>query len=153
MATDASAGEVFAVNFAALAREIAMDIFELDQILQIHQLSVEEWERIQKNQQFQQMLRGLIGEWQSAANTRERVRIKAATGIEMHLEELITSLGDEAIPLGQRVEAAKFLARLGELDNTREFAAGGAFQINLNIGNQLVSKTPVIEHDAVEVVK
>jgi len=150
MATDASAGEVFAVNFAALAREIAMDIFELDQILQIHQLSVEEWERIQKNPQFQQMLRGLIGEWQSAANTRERVRIKAATGIEMHLEELILALGDDQIPLGQRVEAAKFLARLGELDNIREFGSAGAFQINLNIGNHLIEKTPIIEGEVVK---
>ena len=35
--------EVFAVDFAALAREIAMDIFPVETILSLHQLGDEEW--------------------------------------------------------------------------------------------------------------
>ena len=45
--------EIFAVDFAALAREIAMDIFPLAQILELHQLTDEEWLRISGNVRFQ----------------------------------------------------------------------------------------------------
>lgn len=136
MATDDDPREVFAVNFAALAREVAMDILPLSDILELHQLTLEDWERIQAQPKFQQMLTGLIQEWNSASNVRERVKVKAATGLEMQLEVYIHDIADPDIPLAQRTEAGKFLARLGELDG-KEFLGGpggGAFQINLNIG-------------------
>ena len=44
------------------------------------------------------------------------MRIKAATGLESQLEIYIRDIADPTIPLTQRVEAGKFLARLGELD-------------------------------------
>ena len=126
--------EIFAVDFAALAREIAMDIFPLTQILELHRLSDEEWQRISGNQRFQTMLEQMIREWNSAANTRERVRIKAATGLESVLETYIREIVDESIPLTQRVEAGKFLARLGELDGALVGELGERFSITLNIG-------------------
>ena len=39
MANDLSESEVFAVNLAALAREIAMDVFDVPKILEIHRLT------------------------------------------------------------------------------------------------------------------
>jgi hypothetical protein len=125
--------EIFAVNLAALAREIAMDVLEIPQILQIHQLSDREWTKIQANPQFDAMLKSMIADWQSAANVRERVRMKSATGLESHLDQLITELADTEIPLAQRIEAAKFIARLGELE-TREGPGGPGFHVTLNIG-------------------
>ena len=81
----ASENEIFAINYAALAREIAMDILPLGQILELHKLSEEDWERIQSNRQYQETIAGLVREWQSASNVRERVKIKAATGLESQL--------------------------------------------------------------------
>ena len=155
MANDLSDNEVFAVNLAALAREIAMDVFEVPKILEIHRLSDAEWQKIQANPKFQDMLRGLIAEWQSAGNTKERVRIKAATGLEMQLEQYILDIADAKIPLAQRVEAGKFLARLGELDGSHLVgnASGTAFQINLNIGAHHVERTPIINGTATRVVE
>lgn len=155
MATDLSESEVFAVNLAALAREIAMDVFEVPKILEIHRLTDGEWQKIQANPKFQEMLRGLIAEWQSAANTRERVRIKAATGLEMQLERYILDIADPKIPLAQRVEAGKFLARLGELDGNQVIGAAGgaAFQINLNIGTTHLERTPIINGTATRVAE
>jgi hypothetical protein len=150
MANDLSENEVFAVNLAALAREIAMDVFDVPKILEIHRLSDAEWQKISANQKFQEMLRGLVSEWQSATNTKERVRVKAATGLEMQLEIYIRDISDPKIPLAQRVEAGKFLARLGELDGSQIAAGGGgaAFQINLNIGTHHIEKTPIINGTA-----
>lgn len=146
MATELTESEVFAVNLAALAREIAMDVFDIPKILEIHRLGDEEWQKIQANPKFQEMLRGLVSEWQGASNTRERVRIKAATGLEMQLEQYILDIADPKIPLAQRVEAGKFLAKLGELDGSQLAvgAGGAAFQINLNIGTTHLERTPII---------
>ena len=54
MPTDISDNEVFAFNLAALAREIAMDIFPLAKILEIHRLSDDEWQRISTHPKFTQ---------------------------------------------------------------------------------------------------
>jgi len=141
---------VFATDFAALARELAMDIFPLAQVLELHRLDDEEWQRINDNPKFQSILRGMITDWNSAANTRERVRIKAATGLESVLETYIADIVDQGIPLAQRVEAGKFLARLGELDGNLGGELGEKFSITLNIGNThtAVDATPMktIEH-------
>ena len=145
--------EMFAVDLAALAREIAMDIFDLPQILELHRLSDEEWGSIQSHHKFKEMLRQMTMEWNSASNTAERVKVKAATGLESVLENYIRDINDATIPLGQRVEAGKFLARLGELGpDTINGAGGSAFSITLNIGATQsrvdVERRPVLELEA-----
>jgi len=135
------------VNFAALAREIAMDILDLPDILKLHQLTNDEWTKISGNPLFQHQVAQLTREWQSATNTRERVKIKAATGLESELETFVREISDPTIPLVQRVEAGKFLARLGELDGARDgMSAGQAFSINIQIGETVkhVDVTPKI---------
>jgi hypothetical protein len=150
---------VFAIDFATLAREVAMDIFPLDDILKVHQLSGDDWDELCANPRFKAMLDQMMREWHSAASTPERSRVKAATGVESHIETLIADIGDRGIPLTQRVEAMKFLARVGELDGGKQaLGAGGApFSININIGAQqpiiatvaprIVDITPVIAED------
>lgn len=130
----AEPNEVFAVDFAQLAREIAMDIFELPQILELHRMSDEEWTKISQHPKFISMVADISREWNSATNTAERVKIKAATGLEAMLETYVRDLNDLTIPLVQRVEAGKFLAKLGELGERAMGASGGAFHITLNIG-------------------
>lgn len=137
MATNTAETEVFAVDFAQLAREVAMDIFPVKDILELHKLSDFEWARIQSNKRFQAMLADITREWNSALNTKERVRVKSATGLEAVLERYILDIGDLTIPLNQRVEAGKFLAKLGEMDGSLVQGGGGggaAFQINIQIG-------------------
>jgi hypothetical protein len=85
--------------------------------------------------QFQAMLSGLVKEWESADNTRERVKIKAATALEAQLEVYVSDIADNSIPLAQRVEAGKFLARLGQLDGSRDAGIGERFSIAINIGS------------------
>ena len=128
--------QTFAVNFAALAREIAMDIWPVAQILELHKLEDAEWQAIQRNPNFQRALEDMTRQWNSAANTKERVKVKAATGLESILEIYIRDIVDGSIPLVQRVEAGKFLARLGEMDGSKiEGSSGGGFSITINIGD------------------
>jgi hypothetical protein len=125
--------DAFAVDFATLAREIAQDIFPVEQVVALHRLSDAEWGEIQRHPKFISILADMQREWNSAASTRERVKIKAQTGLESQLEIFINEIGDARIPLTQRVEAGKFLARLGELDGATK--AGGQFgdRVQINI--------------------
>jgi len=124
---------IFAVDLATLAREIAMDVLEIPQLLQLHQLTNEEWLRIQENPKFIDMVATLSAEWQAASNTRERVKMKAATGLESQLSVYIRDLGRDDIPLAQRVEAGRFLARLGELDGDKSVLGSGGSGVTINI--------------------
>jgi hypothetical protein len=125
----------YAVDFATLAREIAQDIFTVDQIVALHRLSDNEWMQIQQHPKFQSMLAEMQRDWNSAGNTRERVRIKAATGLETTLEVFINEINNAQIPLSQRVEAGKFLARLGELgEHAPGVGLGGTINIQIITG-------------------
>lgn len=145
--------DIFSVEFAALAREIAMDIFEVHEVVALHRLTDDEWQRIQQNPIFIKMLADMTVEWNSASNTRERVKVKAATGLESILETYIADIKDDRIPLGQRVEAGKFLARIGELDNVQSIIGGGGgsgFSITMNINGtktEAIDVTPMIDHE------
>ena len=122
------------MDFATLAREIAQDIFSVEQIVALHRLSDDEWAQIQAHPRFISMLSQMQRDWQSAANTRERVKIKAQTGLESQLEVFIRDINDKAIPLAQRVDAGRFLARLGELDGqTSQNATGIGSGVTINI--------------------
>jgi len=138
MTTADDSNEMFAIEFSALAREIAMDIFPIEQILELHRLEEPEWARIQANRKFQQILGDMVREWNATATTRERVRVKAASGLESTLEVYIRAITDDNIPLAQRVEAGKFLARLGELDGNKDVmgVGGNGVTININTGHK-----------------
>lgn len=149
MAATSEPGENFAIDFATLAREIAQDIFPVDQVVSLHRLTDEEWARIQEHPRFIAMLTDMQRDWNSAANTRERVRIKAQTGLESQLEIFIADMGDSRIPLAQRVEAGKFLARLGELDGAGAATAGAGGGVTINIVTSQAK--PAITIDATSV--
>ena len=125
-------GEIFAVDFATLAREIAMDIFPVADILELHKIGDEEWSAIQKHPTFVKMLQQMLQDWNAAEATPARIKAKASTGLETTIEVFIRDISNPDIPLGQRVEAGKFLAKLGEIGE-RAGADSEKFSIVLNI--------------------
>jgi hypothetical protein len=138
------------VDFATLAREIAQDIFPLETITKLHNLTDDEWLRISVHPKFVSILGEMQREWNSASNTAERIKVKAQTGLESQLEILIADCGDPTIPLSQRTEAYRMLARLGDLDGQGKVQIGEKFSITLNIGTVTkavdVKEPKVIEH-------
>lgn len=139
--SDTPPAETFAIDFATLAREIAMDIFEVGDIIALHRLSDQEWQKISVHPKFVAMLADMQRTWNAAENTAQRIKVKAQTGLESQLEIYVRDIADPDIPLAQRVEAGKFLARLGELDGEHKLGRGegGAFHITLNIGTSGLS--------------
>lgn len=138
------------VDFATLAREIAQDIFPLEQVIRLHNLSDDEWLKISVHPKFVSILNDMTKEWNSASNTAERIKVKSQAGLESQLEILIADCGDPSIPLSQRTEAYRMLARLGDLDGQGKVQVGEKFSITLNIGTVVkavdVKEPKVIEH-------
>jgi hypothetical protein len=139
-------------NFAKLAREIAMDMLELDELQKLHNLSDAEFKQVTENPRFIEMLNGMIGEWNSANNAPARIKMKAQTGIEAAMEVILQDAMSSGIPLNQRVEALKLLAKLGELDEKPGALGSGTgggggvtIQINLAPGHGRPEEHVVIE--------
>lgn len=124
---------VQAVNLSKLARDVAMDIFPLDHIKATHQLSDEHWNEIFRDPHFVKMLGEMILDWRSASGTRERVKIKAQTAVEAALETFFVDMNDRDLPLVQRVDALKMVAKLGDLGEKDLVAAGGSGSVSISI--------------------
>lgn len=136
-----------AINLAQLARDLALDLDEPDDIRKAHGLTDHAWEKILQEPHFQRMLGEMIGELRSMSGTPERIKVKAALAVEASIETFLEDIKNRNYPLGQRVEAIKALARLGELgmkDAIGGGTVGGAVQININLGTPGEGRPPKI---------
>lgn len=125
------------VTLLRLAREIAMDIHPVTDILARHDISVEEFNRIRQLPHFNQLLRDAVETWQSALNTNERVKTKAAAMMEEWLPELNTRIHDRSESLLAKIKAGELAARLagmGLRDAHIEGDTGSKFSVVINLG-------------------
>lgn len=124
-----------------LAREIAMDIRPLDEILQVHEVVASDWEVMQKSGTFQRYLRSAIEEWSSATNAAERVRAKSLAMVEESLPEFYARMHDSRETLPAKTELLKTIARFAGVGASPDFKNGGGEKmvvtINLGADNQL----------------
>lgn len=121
------------VQLLKLAREIAMDIAPLTQILSSNGLTEADWEHVQKNSRFRKYLTSASEEWNSALNTHERVRVKAAAMIEEWLPELYTRMHDKAESLNHKIEAGKLARDLAGFTNKNIGVEGGGERVTISI--------------------
>lgn len=124
------------VLFVQLAREIAMDVSDLESILDRYHVTDKQWDTIQRNPRFDALLKSAIVEWQSAINTEQRIKVKSAVLIEEWLSEANSRIHDRTESLAAKVELAKFLSRLASLGLTGAHAEGGGekFSLTINLG-------------------
>ena len=120
-----------------LARELAMGIYEVEDILGRYGVSWDEFERINAMPRFQRLLETTTVEWGSTLNTRERIKVKALAGVEDGLHGLFLSAKDTRETLASRVEAyklARVLAGIGEKDPNE--IPQEKFTLTINIGDE-----------------
>lgn len=129
--------KVTEVLLLKLAREIAMDIHELDDILKRYSIDAETWAQIQINNAFKNYLISEVEAWNTALNTHERVRVKSAAMIEEWLPELNNRIHDQKENLTAKIEAGKLVARLADMGLAKAgFEGGGGerFSVTINLG-------------------
>jgi uncharacterized protein YgbK (DUF1537 family) len=121
-----------------VAREIAVDLHDIETILEHHKITPETWSVLQKNPRFVQLLSSEVAAWNSAGNTHERTRIKAAALIEEWLPAANKSIHDGQHPLAARTELAKLIAKIAEMGVTTAGIVGGGggsqFSVTINLG-------------------
>jgi len=123
----------------ALAAEIACDSFDMEDILKTHSITLEQFKRIEQTPRFQMYLKEALTNWNSTANTQERVKSKGAISIEDLLPAMHTTVLDKTQPLAPRVELFKALMKVGGIGEKATTGAGGdgeKFSVTINLGGE-----------------
>jgi hypothetical protein len=118
-----------------LAREIAADMREIPDILAIYEINSEQWETLQGSPRFRRLLQTSMEEWQSVANTAERVKVKSLAFVEEVLPEFYGRVHDPKETLSAKNEVLKTISRLAGIGGTVEGAiTGERMVITINLG-------------------
>jgi hypothetical protein len=134
-----------------IAHELAMDILSPAQIQKIYKLSEQEWAQLVADPRFDAMLQDAIGTWQSAKNIETRIKFKALASVEMSLLRFHTDMNDPEITLTARTEALKTVMKLAGIDKPEPATqGGGGWSLQINIGPQTFSVSPVKEPPTIE---
>jgi hypothetical protein len=145
------------IKLVKLAREIAMDMRDVPDVLRDHDITQAEFNKLQHNPIFINLLASEVAAWNDARNISERVKVKAGSMIEEFLPELYARINDKREPLLATVKALEYAARLagmGQQDIKQQLNPGDRVQVVINLGadsklsyeKRLPSK--VIDHEA-----
>lgn len=137
-----------------LARNIAMGLYELDELLGMLGIDRRAFERWKTHPRFLSYLRSETQAWQKAGNTVERAQLKAAAIVENWLLEANAQLHNKTSPLNHKVELAKTVMKIAGIGESNIIGAGkggsGGFSLTINIGpgaDERVTLTPKVTID------
>lgn len=119
-----------------LAREIAMDIRPVEEILELYKIDSENWDEIQKNHYFQSIMSSEVEAWNSANNTAERLKLKTLAMVEESLPEFYTRMHDPKEPLPAKTDVLKTIAKFAGVGNSNVDASlgGERLSVTINLG-------------------
>jgi hypothetical protein len=122
-------------KLSRLAYERVMNVKNLDDLLNIFELTPEQFAEIEANPTFQRILEHYNIEWNSALNTGDRVKLRSAAWLEDNLDILGTRMVDPTTPLSSSVDVGKFFARLAGFGEKKDdMPSAEKFSIVINIG-------------------
>lgn len=124
-----------------LAREIAIGLKPIDQILKDQGISLVQFEQLGKNKRFVEILSAELSSWNGAINTTERVKVKAAAMLEEWMPELYARMNDRSESLMHKIEGGKLIKDLAGLGLRNELNGNGKasdrVSITINLGNDV----------------
>lgn len=136
-----------------LAREIAMNIHPVEDIIERHGIKKEEFETILQNHRFTKLLEDAATSWEGALNTGERIKVKSLSMLEDWLSSAYQMLHEPKHTLRDKVELAKLVGRFAGMGEKgpMEVGSGERISININLGDTTkeISQNLVIEHEPV----
>jgi hypothetical protein len=129
----------------AFTRELAQDLYDVEDVLQRYGMTVEDYEILAQTRSFQILYRAMEEEWKAGKNTSERVRLQSAFGIEDALPELFTQLKDTNNPLSARAALFTQLCKVAAIGNppTSDKPPTEQFKIEINMGADLSQNVKV----------
>jgi len=137
-----------------LARQIAMGIRDVPDILFDNGLTLREFDEIKVLPAFGRILEGEIKAFDGAANTHGRVKIKSAAMIEEYLPELYARLNDRTEPLMAKIKALELAAKLAgytEREAGGVVSPGDRVQVIIQLGADTTSEyMKVLPHKVID---
>jgi hypothetical protein len=126
----------------AIAREIAMDIIDVEVILASHKITPEDFTDIAQSPSFQKLLAEQMEEWNTAQSTRERVEKKTFSMLEEFLPQAWQYLHSPSFGDTAKVSLLQALQKqvgIGLRDAQVSEGSGQKVQITINMsrGNQV----------------
>jgi hypothetical protein len=118
-----------------LARELAIDMRALEEIQRALQIPDDKLADFREHPTFLRYLRDAMSEWNSAASTPDRVKLKSLHFIEEALPELFARAHDPREPLSAKVELIKTVARFGGVGGGADgVVSGEKLSVIINLG-------------------
>jgi len=123
----------------SLARDVAMDIADLDTILATHKVTLEQFNALRITPRFIGYLEEAVATWNGVGNTKERIKAKALAMVEEALPEMYAALVSPFQQLNHRVALLQQVTRLAgvgaaPLDGEADLASKVSITINMGDG-------------------
>jgi hypothetical protein len=151
-------GGVLDASMVSLAREIAQDIFELEDILVRHGfeqgINDPGWADLQSRPEWGKVLQQQILEWNAADSTKKRIMLKSQAALEAALPGVFSLSVDPNEKALDRLKAVELLGKFGNVGADKEGGGGGgggfSLKINLSSGQQvkLIDETGSVVQDS-----
>ena len=120
---------------AALARDIAINLYAEDVILAKHSLNSAQYAEIAKHEVFQRLVEAAAADWNSSKSIQQRLALEAAVTLETTMPTIGARMADVKEPLNAVIEAGKLLAKMSGVGESKTpQAAGEKFTITINLG-------------------
>ena len=125
------------INVIKLAREIAIDHYAIEDILQRYSITTEVWDQLQEWPRFIELVEIERANWNSATNTNARIKLKSSTLIEEWMEEGYKLLHSSGESFNAKIELLKLLGKFSGMDAPSQMQGevAGRVTINIKIGD------------------
>jgi len=120
---------------AALARDLAIHLYDEDVTLKKHGITAEQFETLSAVSFFTRMLEAASLDWNSTKTINQRLALEAAVTLEEALPDIGARMKKSDEALSGVVEAGKLLAKVAGLGEAKTQAPPGEkFTITINLG-------------------
>jgi hypothetical protein len=125
-------------SIAALVRDLAVNMYDLDYILKKHKLTQEEYDALRQNEFFNRAMEVAATEWNSPMSTNKRLAMQAAIGLEDAMPTMAARMLKQNEPVANVVELAKIFTKIaGVGEDKSQSAPTEKFHITIDLGGDI----------------
>jgi hypothetical protein len=125
-------------TIAALVRDLAMNMYDLDYILVKHGLTQDEYDGLRENEFFKRAMEVAATEWNSPMSTNKRLAMQAAIGLEDAMPVMAARMLKNNEPVQNIIEIAKIFTKIAGVGEDKAAAVPTEkFHITIDLGGDI----------------
>ena len=126
-------------SIAALVRDLAVNMYDLDYILKKHNLTQDEYDGLCRNEFFKRAMEVAAVEWNGPMSTHKRLAMQAAIGLEDAMPRMAARMMKDNEPVANIVELAKIFTKISGVGEEKTVTAPTEkFHITIDLGGDVV---------------